>query len=130
MPHRVRLRDSSIPETARLIRDQQSLRWGLALRMRHSRHYREAISCIVPISDMPITACGPPNPTQLRILDVALDEDFSLLSVRAHYMRGPGPKWREKHARSARFTSYTGQLSAAVPAPPVALRDLTPWLGM
>jgi hypothetical protein len=22
-----------------------------------------------------------------------------------HYMRGPGPKWREKHARSARFTS-------------------------
>jgi hypothetical protein len=43
MPHRVRLRDSSIPETARLIRDQQSLRWGLALRTRHSRHYREAI---------------------------------------------------------------------------------------
>jgi hypothetical protein len=28
------------------IRDQQSLRWGLALRMRHSRHYREAISCV------------------------------------------------------------------------------------
>ena len=22
-----------------------------------------------------------------------------------HYMRGPGPKWREKHARSARFAS-------------------------
>jgi hypothetical protein len=65
------------------------------------------------------------------ILDVALDEDFSirLLSARAHYMRGPGPKWREKHA-SARFTSYTGQLSAVVPAPPVALRDLTPWLGI
>ena len=59
----------------------------------------------VPISDMPITACGPPNPTQLRILDVALDEDFSLLSVRAHYMRGPGPKWLEKHARNSGFTS-------------------------
>jgi hypothetical protein len=22
-----------------------------------------------------------------------------------HYMRGPGPKWREKHARSAEFAS-------------------------
>jgi hypothetical protein len=22
-----------------------------------------------------------------------------------HYMRGAGPKWREKHARSAQFTS-------------------------
>jgi hypothetical protein len=43
MPDRVRLRDSLIPETARLIRDQQSLRWGLTLRTRHSRHYREAI---------------------------------------------------------------------------------------
>ena len=32
MPDRVRLRDSLIPETARLIRDQQSLRWGLTLR--------------------------------------------------------------------------------------------------
>ena len=31
------------PGTARLIRDQQSLRWGLALRTCHSRHYREAI---------------------------------------------------------------------------------------
>jgi len=22
-----------------------------------------------------------------------------------HYMRGPGPKWREKHVRSAEFAS-------------------------
>jgi hypothetical protein len=22
-----------------------------------------------------------------------------------HYMRGPGPKWREKHARTAKFAS-------------------------
>jgi hypothetical protein len=35
MPDRVRLRDSLIPETARLIRDQQSLRRGLTLRTRH-----------------------------------------------------------------------------------------------
>jgi hypothetical protein len=37
--------------------------------------------------------------------------------TRSPVRRGPGPKWREKHALSARFTSYTGQLSAAVPAP-------------
>jgi len=24
-----------------------------------------------------------------------------------HYMRGPGPKWREKHARSAKHVSVT-----------------------
>ena len=36
MPDRVRLRDSLIPETARLICDQQSLRWGLTLRPRHT----------------------------------------------------------------------------------------------
>ena len=29
-----------------------------------------------------------------------------------HYMRGPGPKWRQKHARSAEFASWIEKDSA------------------
>ena len=30
---------------------------------------------------------------------------FDSYQSELHYMRGPGPKWREKHARSAEFAS-------------------------
>jgi hypothetical protein len=35
-----------------------------------------------------------------RWLEISL---FDSYRPELHYMRGPGPKWREKHARSAGF---------------------------
>jgi len=38
-----------------------------------------------------------------------------------HYMRGPGPKWHERHRRSASLRSWTGTIFAVItearPAP-------------
>ena len=54
-----------------------------------------------------VSAALVPNSPQLRILDVALAEDFSIRSLgpELRYMRGPGPKWREKRVRSAKFAT-------------------------
>ena len=40
-----------------------------------------------------------------EILRTLKSDFFKPYRPELHYMRGPGPKWREKHARSAEFAS-------------------------
>ena len=54
MPDRVRLRDSLIPETARLIRDQQSLRWGLTLRRATAATIAKRFSALAQLGPKPM----------------------------------------------------------------------------
>ena len=54
MPDRVRLRDSLIPETARLIRDQQSLRWGLTLRRATAATIAKRFSAVARLGPKPM----------------------------------------------------------------------------
>lgn len=53
------------------------------------------------MSDIAISAASAPAPSfrhDLKSLWRTLTELFNPYRPERHYMRGPGPKWREKHA--------------------------------